>query len=41
VKKEGNDTLFVFVEFIAFALNHCGSEIGNAAGYNRQLAAQK
>ena len=41
MKKEGNDTLFVFVEFIAFALNHCGSEIGNAAGYNRQLAAQK
>ena len=33
--------LIIAIAFIVFALNHCGSEIGNAAKYNRQLAAQK
>lgn len=33
--------LIIAIAFIVFALNHWGSEIGNAAGYNWKLAAQK
>ena len=37
----GKTKFLYFLPTVSLFVMDCGSEIGNAAGYNRQLAAQK